>query len=186
MSAQATSPEADPFSVLTDIARRSREQAAGLPKQEEAVELFSGIGFTLAGQRYVAPMGEVVEILDVPRFTPVPGVRAFMLGVANVRGRLLPITDLALYFGLPRPAGALRERRVLVIEQGNLFSGLVVDDVLGMQYFSVDSHVSDPEDPPAAVKPFLRGAYQRSDEVWNVFSTLALAESEQFLDVAHW
>ena len=186
MSAQATSPEADPFNVLTDIARRSREHAAGLPKQEEAVELFSGIGFALAGQRYVAPMGEVVEILDVPRFTPVPGVRPFLLGVANVRGRLLPIIDLALFFGLPRPAGALRERRILVIEQGSVFSGLVVDDVLGMQYFSVDSHVSDPEEPAEAVKPFLRGGYQRSDEVWKVFSTRALAEDEQFLDVAHW
>lgn len=186
MCAQATSPESDPFSVLADIAQRSHEKAAGLPKQEEAVELFSGIGFTLAGQQYVAPMGEVVEILDVPRFTPVPGVRAFMLGVANVRGRLLPITDLALFFGLPRPAGNLRERRVLVIDQGKLFSGLIVDDVLGMQYFSVDSHMPEPEESTAAVKPFLRGAYQRSDEVWNVFSTLALAENEQFLDVAHW
>lgn len=186
MSAQAISAESDPFSALTSIAQRSQEKAAGLPKQEEAVELFSGIGFTLAGQRYVAPMGEVAEILDVPRFTPVPGVRGFMLGIANVRGRLLPIIDLALFFGLPRPGGALRERRVLVIEQGKLFSGLVVDDVLGMQYFSVDSHTPEAEEPSRAVKPLLRGAYQRNDEVWNVFSTLALAEDEQFLDVAHW
>ena len=97
MSAQAA-----PFAVLTDIATRSRQRAAGLPAQEEAVELWNGIGFHLAGERYVAPMGEVVEILHVPRYTHIPGVRNFMLGAANVRGRLLPIIDLALFFGLPR------------------------------------------------------------------------------------
>ena len=48
MSAQAA-----PFAVLTDIARRSRAMAAGLPEQQEAVELWNGIGFVLAGERYV-------------------------------------------------------------------------------------------------------------------------------------
>lgn len=186
MSAEATSSKSDPFSVLSDIARRSYQMAAGLPEQEEAVELFNGIGFSLAGQRYVAPMGEVTEILDVPRFTPVPGVRNFLLGVANVRGRLLPIIDLALFFGLPRPPGTLRERRILVVENGTVFSGLVVDDVLGMQYFSVESHMPDPDEPAESVRPFLKGGYKRNDEVWKVFSTLSLTENEQFLDVAQW
>jgi|AntDeeMetagen134_2_1112570.scaffolds.fasta_scaffold00054_27 twitching motility protein PilI len=186
MSAEATSSKATPFSVLSDIARRSYQMASGLPEQDEAVELFNGIGFSLAGQRYVAPMGEVTEILDVPRFTPVPGVRNFLLGVANVRGRLLPIIDLALFFGVSRPPGNLRERRILVVENGTVFSGLVVDDVLGMQYFSVESHLPDPDEPAEAVHPFLQGAYQRNDEVWKVFSTLSLTENEQFLDVAQW
>lgn len=86
MSAQAA-----PFAVLTDIAQRSRSMAAGLPEQQEAVELWNGIGFILSGERYVAPMGEVTEILHVPRFTHVPGVRSFLMGAANVRGRLLQI-----------------------------------------------------------------------------------------------
>ena len=90
MSAQAA-----PFAVLTDIARRSRAMAAGLPEQQEAVELWNGIGFVLAGERYVAPMGEVTEILHVPRYTHIPGVHPFMMGAANVRGRLLPLVDLA-------------------------------------------------------------------------------------------
>ena len=186
MSAGITSSQADPFSVLCDIARRSQDMAAGLPEQGEAVELFNGIGFALAGQQYVAPMGEVMEILDVPRFTAVPGVRNFLLGVSNVRGRLLPIIDLALFFGVPGPHATLRERRILVVENDNVFSGLVVDDVLGMQYFSVESHLDEPDESAEAIRPFLKGGYQRNNEVWNVFSTLALTENEQFLDVAQW
>ncbi|WP_404365855.1 chemotaxis protein CheW [Marinobacter sp.] len=180
------SDQAAPYAVLTDIAHRSRTLASGLPEQQEAVELWNGIGFVLAGQRYVAPMGEVVEILHVPRYTHVPGVRAFMLGAANVRGRLLPLIDLAHFFDLPRAARSQRERRVLVIEQGDVFSGLVVDSVSGMQYFAVDNFVPAPPDVPAGVQPFVQGGYERNEETWKVFSTFELMDDERFLDVAQW
>ncbi len=186
MSAEATSSQASPFDALADIARRSHTMAAGLPAQEEAIELWNGIGFSLGGEQYVAPMGEVVEILHVPRFTPIPGVRHFLLGAANVRGRLLPVVDLALFFSLPRSARSLRDRRVLVIEHGDIFSGLVVDSVLGMQYFAVDNFVSQPQEPHEKVRPFLQGGYERNEELWKVFSTLTLTEDERFLDVAQW
>ncbi|MFE8070190.1 chemotaxis protein CheW [Marinobacteraceae bacterium S3BR75-40.1] len=181
MSAQAA-----PFAVLTDIAKRSKALATGLPAQEEAIELWNGIGFSMAGQHYVAPMGEVVEILHVPRYTQIPGVRRFMLGAANVRGRLLPLIDLAAFFGVPHGTRHLRDRRVLVVEHDDIFSGLVVDDVLGMQYFAVDNYVDQPEEPTDAIKPFLQGGYKRNDELWKVFSTVELVEDEQFLDVAQW
>ena len=181
MSAQAA-----PFAVLTDIAQRSRSMAAGLPEQQEAVELWNGIGFILSGERYVAPMGEVTEILHVPRFTHVPGVRSFLMGAANVRGRLLPLVDLATFFDVPRSSRSLRERRVLVVEQGDVFSGLVVDSVLGMQYFAVDSFTGSNDDADVSLQPFLRGAYERNDEQWAVFSMVELVEDERFLDAAVW
>lgn len=181
MSAQAA-----PFAVLTDIAQRSRSMAAGLPEQQEAITLWNGIGFVLAGERYVAPMGEVTEILHVPRYTHIPGVRPFMMGAANVRGRLLPLIDLAHYFEIPRSSRSQRERRVLVVEQGDVFSGLVVDSVAGMQYFAVDNFVAEPRDVPASVQPFVHGGYERNEETWKVFSAAELLSDERFLDVAQW
>lgn len=181
MSAQAA-----PFAILTDIAQRSRSMAAGLPEQQEAVELWNGIGFVLAGERYVAPMGEVTEILHVPRFTHIPGVRPFLMGAANVRGRLLPLVDLAGFFDIPRSPRSPRDRRVLVIEQGDVFSGLVVDTVLGMQYFATDSFRAAPAGVPENVQPFVAGGYERNEEVWKVFSAVDLLDDERFLDVAQW
>ncbi|MGO1500430.1 MAG: chemotaxis protein CheW [Marinobacter sp.] len=180
------SAEAAPFAVLTDIAQRSRTMAAGLPEQQEAVELWNGIGFVLAGERYVAPMGEVTEILHVPRFTHIPGVQPFLMGAANVRGRLLPLVDLAGFFSIPRSSRSQRERRVLVIERGDVFSGLVVDTVLGMQYFATDSFKAAPAGVPENVQPFVAGGYERNEEVWKVFSAVDLLEDERFLDVAQW
>jgi twitching motility protein PilI len=180
------SAKAAPFAVLTDIAQRSRSLAAGLPEQQEAVELWNGIGFVLAGERYVAPMGEVTEILHVPRFTHIPGVRPFLMGAANVRGRLLPLVDLASFFNVPRSSKSTRERRVLVVELGDVFSGLVVDNVLGMQYFAKESFTAQPEGVPDSVRPFVNGGYGRNEEVWKVFSAADLVEDERFLDVAQW
>ncbi|PID43743.1 MAG: chemotaxis protein CheW [Proteobacteria bacterium] len=174
-----------PFSVLADIAKRSRRCSKGLPAREEAIELWSGIGFLLAGQKYVAPMGEVVEILHLPRFTQVPGVKHWMCGVANVRGRLLPVLDLGLFFGLPASAVSNREKRILVIERGDIFSGLIVDGVQGMQYFAVDRYRRYADNVPRSLAGFVHGSYLKNDEEWKVFSTTALSQDEKFLDVSH-
>ena len=47
----------------------------------------------------IAPMGNVVEMLPVPEATPLPGVQPWVAGLANVRGRLLPLFDLEVFFG---------------------------------------------------------------------------------------
>lgn len=180
------SAEVTPFTLLTEIARRSRSLSQGLPTQEEATELWSGIGFILSGQRYVAPMGEVVEVLNVPRYTQIPGVRAFMLGAANVRGRLLPLIDLAAFLGLPCIVRSHRGRCVLVVEQDDIFCGLLTDSVLGMQHFAADSFTAASGEEPGVLRPFLRGAYVRNSEFWGVFSMVELVEDERFLDVAQW
>ncbi|ARU54421.1 MAG: chemotaxis protein CheW [Pseudomonadales bacterium] len=181
MSAMAT-----PFSYLADIARRSKALAKGLPAQEEAIELWSGIGFTLAGAKYVAPMGEVTEILHIPRFTQIPGVKPWMYGVANVRGRLLPIMDLGLFFGLPQQSVSNREKRVLVVENGDIFSGLAVDNVQGMQYFAVDSYHPVTRNVPESMHMFVKGFYTKNEEEWKIFSAVALTEDPRFLDVSQW
>ncbi len=75
MSAQAA-----PFAVLTDIAQRSRSMAAGLPEQQEAVELWNGIGFVLSGEHYVAPMGEGDRNSPRPPLHPYTGGSAIPVG----------------------------------------------------------------------------------------------------------
>ena len=179
-------PKTDPYALLAELERRCKQCAEGLPAQEEAVELWNGIGFVLAGRKYVAPMGEIGEILHLPRFTQVPGVKGWMNGVANVRGRLLPIMDLAHFFGLKGSARTNRDKRVLVVERGEVFSGLIVDSVQGMQYFPVDSYEQYATEVPSAMTPFVLGQYIKNDEAWAVFSPFSLIEDPSFVDVAQW
>jgi len=177
MSGQPT-----PFDLLLGIDQRCRALAAGLPAQLETQQTWSGIGFRLGGRLFVAPMGEVGEVLHEPRHTQLPGVKPWVRGVANVRGRLLPLIDLGGFFG--EETGAPRkQRRVLVVEHQEVFSGLIVDEVFGMQHFPVDTFTEQLPPLEAAVRPFIHGVFNR-ERPWLVFSPQRLAQHEDFLDVA--
>lgn len=171
------------FEKLAEYFRRCREHASDLPLQEDVVQYWSGIGFTLCGTRYVAPLDQVSEILSVPNYTRVPGVMNWMKGVANVRGRLMTVMDL---IGFLDKTPALQEklRRLLVMDEGEIYTGLVVDEVLGMQHFQVDSFKEEPADLDEAVVPYVEGAYERDGFQWPVFSLIRLAEDPRFLQVA--
>lgn len=172
------------FIKLLEIAERSKQRTLGLPAEGQAVEYWSGIGFTLEGECFLAAMGEVSEVLAVPRYTHVPGVKPWMKGIANVRGRLLPIMDLLGYFNR---ASSVQEhrRRLLVIDQGDIFSGLVVDDVLGMQHFPVQDYSAQALTVQPELAPFVQGAFTRDDRHWAVFSLSRLVEDPQFLQAAN-
>ena len=126
------------FELLLDIDRRCRLLVADQPLQDTRLQQWSGIGFRIAGQWFVAPMGEVAEVLHEPRCTLMPGVKAWVKGVANLRGRLLPVMDLGGFLGLEL-SKARKQRRVLVVEYNDLFVGLLVDEVVGMQHFAQDA-----------------------------------------------
>ncbi|WP_344806307.1 chemotaxis protein CheW [Allohahella marinimesophila] len=173
-----------PFELLRKLESRSKQTAIGLPEQAEAVQLWNGVGFSLAGLRFVVAMGEVVEILHLPKATQVPGVKSWMHGVANVRGRLLPVMDLGQFFKLPAQSRAMREKRVLIIEQDDFFSGLIVDGVLGMQYFPVTSHTTATSGLTDSVQRCVSGSYVRDDTHWHVFETSALLADSSFVEIA--
>lgn len=171
------------YAKLADYLARCRNTALALPARQDVVQYWSGIGFELDGQRYVAPLDQVSEILTPPSYTRVPGVLSWMKGVANVRGRLMAVMDLTGFLDKQAEAQA-RRRRLLVVDRGELYTGLTVDDVFGMQHFDVETFVSDPEGLDPAVQPYVRGAYSRDGERWPVFSLEALAGDPRFLQVA--
>jgi twitching motility protein PilI len=171
-----------PFDLLVEIAQKSRDNANELPQKTEAVTFWRGIGFMLAGQRFLAPMGQVGEILQTPRVTKVPGVRNWMLGIANIRGRLVPILDLAGFLDVPSKAN-WRTRRVLVVGEGQQQHGLLVDDVLGMQQFP--SHeVINLMYVESNYAPYVRGGFERDGSNWPIFSFTDLVKADEFLQVA--
>ncbi|MGV8862557.1 MAG: chemotaxis protein CheW [Pseudomonas sp.] len=171
------------FQLLLEIDQRCRSLAAGLPLQETRQQDWSGIGFRMGEQCYVAPMGEISEILHEPRCSVLPGVKPWVKGVANLRGRLLPIMDLCAFFD-HELSPVRKQRRVLVVDHQDVFAGLMVDEVLGVQHFSQRSLMPEPLVAfDAGVAPFIQGQFLR-EQAWLVFSPHALAQSPGFMDVA--
>lgn len=173
----------DPFALLQNIADSSKRYAGNLPSQAEAITYWKGVGFILGGKKYVAPLSEVQEILTLPRYTKLPGVHKWVSGVSNVRGRLLPIIDLGNFMGV-RASASSRTRRVLVVENGDLLNGVIVDAVLGMQNFPVDTYSERNVGGPDYMANYITGGYKKEGESWPVFSLFSLTQSPSFLQVA--
>ncbi len=171
------------FELLLEIDQRCRSLAAGLAPAQVQADNWSGIGFRIGEHCFVAPMGEIAEILHEPRFTLLPGVKPWVKGVANLRGQLLPIMDLCGFFGVEL-SPLRKQRRVLVLEYKEIFVGLQVDEVLGMQHFAqtdLDSNVQALSHPMFA--PYVQGHFA-GNPIWWVFSPFVLAQAPQFWAVA--
>ena len=171
------------FTYLLEVVNKSKNQPTAIPKADYSRDQWSGIGFRLKGGRYVCPIPEVAEVLPLPKYTHVPGVQGWMHGLANVRGRLLPIMDLKKFlFGASQQVKA-RKKKVIIIDQNNLYSGLIVDEVLGMQHFNTQYFANefDASKVPDEMVPYIRGQYSRGQEVWPIFSPFKLASDPKFL-----
>ena len=85
------------------------------------------VTFQVALEHFAVPMAPVQEIIRMPALAHLPLAPASLLGLANLRGKVLPIVSLRQVFGLPR-AEATDATRVLVIDLGTPL-GFVVDHV---------------------------------------------------------
>lgn len=173
----------NPLAVLKDIEEACRSCAVGLPRKAEVSNEWSGIAFRLGGHALLAPMDQVVEILDVPTLSNVPLTQSWVRGMANVRGKLLPVIDLNGYLGneMTRLTG---KSRILVINYEGIYSGLIVDEVMGLKHFLDEEYTQDHAGVDAMLQPYIAGAYRRNEQLWGVFSLLVLADSQQFLQAA--
>jgi len=171
------------FEILTEMHSDTFRNAAPLPMKEENRVEWQGLGFQLGGIRLVSALGEVSEILNIPRITHLPGVQPWLLGVANVRGRLIPIVDLHGYFdiatSLPR-----KDWRVLIVEDDGLITGLLVEQSLGMQHFLEENFEDVVPSDLDELKPNLRGAYRHSGRMFYVVNLKSLIQEKKFLEVA--
>lgn len=144
---------------------------------------WTGIAFEIAGQRFVAPMGEIAEVLAVPDFIPIPLTKPWLLGVANVRGRLLPMADLAKFLGVTSHE-PLKKRKVMVVDEDGVFSGIMVDQVLGIMQFVKDDYQarSLPESSPFA--PYNHGVFVKDNQEWFVVMPSLLFANTDYQNAA--
>lgn len=116
----------------SDLVRRvladaGNDNAESMAKQDMTDEQF--IVFRLGAQDYGLPIAAVAEITKAPeQIARMPKAPAFIDGVMNLRGTVLPIMDLRRRFDLPSDAAGAG-RRILVVAAGGAQAGFVVDAV---------------------------------------------------------
>ena len=111
--------------------------------------------FKLDAQDYAVPILEVREVIKTPKITPVPNCQDYVLGIINLRGKVVPIINLEKKFNLAR-SRVTDPQDVLIIDSGNeSISGILVDKV--DQVLRVDDAEIKP--PPKMVECKISDAY---------------------------
>lgn len=82
--------------------------------------------FRVGDGEYVLPASEVLHMESFSGATAVPGAAPHVAGLVQVRGRVVPVIDLRVRFGLPAAAVTL-DSRVLIVEHGSRAVGLLAD-----------------------------------------------------------
>jgi purine-binding chemotaxis protein CheW len=127
-----------------------REQTAVIDQAIKHIEDREGkyLTFSLGQEEYGIGILKVKEIIGMMRITPVPQTPEFVKGVINLRGKVIPVIDLRLRFGMP--SIDYNERTCIVVVEitgatGKIHIGIVVDSVSEV----LNIKGSDIEDTPA-------------------------------------
>ena len=169
----------DPFDLLLELEGRTLEGSSGLPTLDQVKDEWVGVGFRIGSSRLIASMSEVKEILDIPEYTMVPGVKSWIVGVANVRGSLLPILDMKSYL-LGEEIKQRHKGRVIVIDYKGFNTGLIVEEVYGTRHFREADITADIPEVPEKISPYIDRAFKQDEEHWPVFDFNEMAQDERF------
>jgi purine-binding chemotaxis protein CheW len=130
-----TPPNAEADRIL-----RARAQALARPPRRApaAGTMLELLEFSLASERYALETRHVQEVQPLRELTPLPCTPPFVLGIVNVRGRILPVLDLKRFFDLPE-RGLTDLHRIILVRGNELELGLLADVIVGVRNIAADS-----------------------------------------------
>jgi purine-binding chemotaxis protein CheW len=119
--------------------------------------------FNLAAEEYGLEILKVREIIGIMDITCIPQMPSYIKGVINLRGKVIPVMDLRVKFGL-EPAEYTEQTCVVVVDVGSLV-GVIVDTV--QEVLDIDASQIDPPPPLGASvdTSFILGMGKVKDDV---------------------
>lgn len=119
--------------------------------------------FTVDQEEYAAPINDIREVLDAAEITPVPDSPPFVLGMMNLRGKVIPVIDLEKRLNLQRQTDD-KSRHILVVDFDKSLIGIRVDVVKEVLKVATRSIQAVPSLITSKISPeFLRGVVVTGD-----------------------
>ncbi len=116
---------------------RAKILARETEKEESPKEYLEVIEFLLSGERYGVEASYVREVYPLRELAPIPGTPAFVLGITNVRGKILSAIDIKKLFDLPEK-GLTELDKIIIIQASGMELGIHADVVIGMRSIALE------------------------------------------------
>jgi purine-binding chemotaxis protein CheW len=146
--------------------------------------------FSLGDETFGIPIGQVREIIEYPGLTTVPLTPAFMRGVINLRGAVVPVIDLSVRFG--REATEIQRRSCVVViespsDNDHKPLGIIVDGVTEVVDVAPDQIEQRPDFGSGLRADFVASVLKRDSGfvlILNLAEVLSFSELESLIATA--
>ncbi|CAG0962288.1 hypothetical protein MTYP_00797 [Methylophilaceae bacterium] len=141
----------------------------------------SRLGVNINGFNWLVSLEDVSEVLPLPDITRVPQTHSWFLGMANVRGNLYALTDLANFFGYPPTNISAGSRVLLVHNKFEINAGLLVERLIGLRATEDMEKQDDIGEQPSW---YLNQYKDMNGETWHEMDIGVLVNQSEFAQVA--
>ncbi len=134
--------------------------------------------FNVRNEEYAVNISYVTEIVGMQKISEVPDVPEFIKGVINLRGKVIPLMDVRLRFGLPWQDYNDRTT-IIVLEVDNVSTGLVVDQVNEVLEISKENIDPPPRWHGTSEQSIISALGKREDSVCIILDVIRLLSDEK-------
>ncbi|BCR03127.1 hypothetical protein DESUT3_01960 [Desulfuromonas versatilis] len=99
---------------------------------QESLETIELLEFHLAHEVYGVESAYVTEVYPLKDLTPIPSTPEFVLGIINVRGRIVSVVDVKKFFDLPEK-GLTDLNKVIILQSAGMEFGILADVIVGVR-----------------------------------------------------
>jgi len=171
------------FAKLLEYEKRSTQFTPGSKSGADQSDEWSGVTFSIGDSRLACNIKHISEILPCPSSTPVPGAKPWIIGLANVRGELLTVVDLAWYLtGIRTPITATS--RLLAASLNKAPIGLLIDEVFGQRHFLDSDAIPARLAEESPVQAVVSKQHNLGAETWLELDLNQLFNTAEFLNGA--
>ncbi len=171
------------FAKLLEYEKRSAKFTPGGKDGTGPSLEWSGVTFGVGESKLACNIDRISEILPCPPSTPVPGAKPWIIGLANVRGELLTVVDLAWYLtGVRSPITA--NSRLLSASLNKAPIGLLIDEVFGQRHFMDDDALPSELPDESPLRSVVSKQHQMGAETWLELNLDQLFNAGEFLNGA--
>ena len=155
------------------INNQNKKDNLSIAHTDDVVQL---VGFVIGEEEYAVPILSIQEIIKPIEWTRVPQTPAYILGVFNLRGSVIPLIDLRVKFGL-KAKKHNEETRFFVLKQGNEVAGFVIDR-LTMALRIKKSDIGAAPDNVAGEDSMIDGVGKQEDRILTILKVNKLLERD--------